>query len=121
MSKHVQAGKLAPVLAIWRERIPLYPDTPATGKDYGLDWDPLVRFRGLFVKKGTPPEIVQYLAAVFAEAYKSDEHQAFLKRKSLDIVPSFRGADDTKKMLEDAVVNYTKAFKDLGMPVRAGL
>jgi tripartite-type tricarboxylate transporter receptor subunit TctC len=119
--KHVEAGKLAPVLAIWPDRIPLYPDTVATGKDYGLNWEPLVRFRGLFVKKGTPKEVVSYLAAVFAESYKSPQHQDFLKRKSLDIVPSFRSADDTKKMMENALSNYAAAFKDLGMPMRPGL
>lgn len=121
VSKHVQAGKLAPVLAVWPERLSLYPDTLAAGKDYGLDWEPLIRYRGLFVKKGTPKEIVDYLAAVFAEAYKSDEHQAFVKRKSLDIVDSFRSAEDTRMLVKDAVKTYTKAFKDLGMKVRAGL
>lgn len=121
VSKHVQAGKLAPVLSVWPDRLSVQPDTPATGKDYGLDWDPLVRFRGLFMKKGTPKEVVNYLAEIFAESYKSDEHQAFLKRKSMDIVPSFRTASETQKMMEEAVPTYANSFKELGMKVRDGL
>ena len=121
VSKHVQAGKLAPVLSIWPERFKIAPDTKATGSDYGLKWSPLLRFRGLFVKKGTPKEIVTYLQAVFKEAYGTDEHQAFIKRKSLDIVESYRSPADAKKELEGAIKTYAKVFKELGQKVRPGL
>ncbi len=116
--KHVQAGKLAPVLVMWPERLAVFPDTPAAGKDFGLDWEPLIRFRGMFVKKGTPKEVVDYLSAIFTDAYNSEEHQAFLKRKSMDIVPSYRSAGETAKLVEEAVPTYAQAFKDLGMKVR---
>ena len=62
VSKHVQAGTLRPILSVWPERFSTAPDTASTGADYGLEWNPLLRFRGLFMKKGTPPEIVEYLA-----------------------------------------------------------
>ena len=118
VSKHVQAKKLLPVLTIWPTRFKIAPDTKSTGADYGLKGDPLLRFRGLFIKKKTPKKIVKYLQAVFAEAYHSKEHQAFIKRKSLDIVDSFRNAKDAKKLLNDTVEEYTKLFKKLGMKVR---
>ncbi len=121
VSKHVQAGKLAPVLSIWPERFKIAPDTKATGSDYGLKWSPLLRFRGLFVKKDTPPEITKYLQAVFKEAYGTDEHQAFIKRKSLDIVESYRNPTDAKKELEGAIKTYAKVFKEMGQKVRPGL
>ncbi|MCH7694356.1 MAG: tripartite tricarboxylate transporter substrate binding protein, partial [Proteobacteria bacterium] len=121
VSKHVEAGKLAPVLSIWPERFKIAPDTKATGPDYGLKWSPLLRFRGLFVKKGTPKEIVTYLQAVFKEAYNTKEHQAFIKRKSLDIVESYRSPADAKKELEGAIATYAKVFKELGQKVRPGL
>jgi len=121
VSKHVQAGKLAPVLTIWPERFKIAPNTKATGADYGLKWDPLLRFRGLFVRKGTPKKIVTYLQEVFAEAYKTKEHQAFIKRKSLDIVDSFRSAADTKKMMKASVAEYAKILKQMGRKVRPGL
>lgn len=121
VSKHVQAGKLKTVLVVWPERLSLYPDAKSTHADYGMKGVALTRFRGLFVKKGTPQDIVDYLASIFADAYKSDEHQAFLKRKSMDIVPSYRSAADTAKEMEDEVGIYANAYKELGMKVRDGL
>ncbi|MXW47140.1 MAG: hypothetical protein F4Z97_00535, partial [Gammaproteobacteria bacterium] len=121
VSKYVEAGQLKPVLALWPTRFDNFPDVKALGADYGLDWDPLLRFRGMFVKQGTPPEIVEYLAEVFAEAYKSEEHQDFVKRKSLDIVDSFRSRADTTKIIEDSVDVYINEFRALGLPIREGL
>ena len=121
VSKYVEAGNLKPILALWPTRFENFPDTKALGSDYGLDWEPLLRFRGMFVKKGTPSDIVEYLADVFAEAYQSEEHQDFVKRKSLDIVDSFRSRDDTTAILNDSVGVYTQAFKELGLPIRDDL
>ena len=121
VSKHVEGGKLKPILTIWPTRFDSFPNTKATGSDYGLDWDPLLRFRGMFTRKGTPPEIVEYLAKVFSEAYKSDQHQEFVKRKSLDIVDSYRSREDTAALLKDAEGIYASAYRELGINVREGL
>ena len=121
VSKHVAAGKLMPVLAVWPKRFKIAPDAKATGADYGLKWEPLLRFRGLFIKKETPNKIVKYLQEVFAEAYKTKAHQAFIKRKSLDIVDSFRSAADSKKVIFSAITDYAKIFKKMGKKVRPGL
>lgn len=119
--KHVQAGKLAPVLAVWPDRFAVFPDTKAAGKDYGLKWDPLLRIRGLWVKKDTPQAIKDYLEKVFKAAYDSAEHQAFLKRKSLDIVNSYYNSKDTTKILNDTVGTYAKIFKATGQALRKDL
>lgn len=121
VSKHVEAGTLAPVLSIWPERFKVAPDTKATGADYDMKWSPLLRFRGLFVKKDTPKEIVEYLQQVFKQAYDSEEHQAFLERKSLTIVESYRSPADAAKELENAIQTYGQVFKETGQPVRPDL
>jgi tripartite-type tricarboxylate transporter receptor subunit TctC len=121
VSKHVAAGKLMPLLSIWPERFKTAPDAKATGADYGMKWQPLLRFRGMFVKKETPAPIVTYLQEVMAEAYRTKEHQAFIKRKSLDIVDSFRNAEDSKKVMSAAIIDYAKIFKQMGKKVRPGL
>ncbi len=119
--EHVRAGKLAPILTVWPERISVFPDTPALKQDYGIDWQPLVRWRGLFVKKGTPEPIVQYLEKVFKHAYESDHHQAFLKRKAMTIVSSYRDREGTDKLLQNDLDTYVEAFKSLGWDIRSEL
>ena len=99
----------------------IFPDTRATGADYGLDWNPLLRLRAFWVKSDTPQEIKDYLDVAFREAYKGDEHQAFLKRKALDIVNSYYGAADMARIFDEAIGAYTKAFKETGQRVRADL
>lgn len=116
--KYVKAGKLLPILAIWPDRFGVFPDTKATGADYGMKWDPLLRIRGLWVKNDTPQEIKDYLDAVFKEAYKSKKHQAFLERKSLNIVNSYYGAADMKKILDNTIGVYAKIFKATGQKLR---
>ncbi|MAH83600.1 MAG: hypothetical protein CBB68_04470 [Rhodospirillaceae bacterium TMED8] len=121
VSKHVAAGTLAPVLSIWPERFKVAPDAKSTHADYGMKWDPLLRVRGFFIKRETPAEIVSYLQEVMAEAYRMEEHQAFLKRKSLDIVDSFRSAEDAKKIFDSSITEYAKIYKEMGRKVRPGL
>ena len=116
--KHVQAGKLLPVLAIWPERFKIFPDVKATGADYGLKWDPLLRIRSFWVKAETPQAIKDYLEAVFREAYNSDSHQAFLKRKALDIVNSYYDSKGMTKAIDAAITTYAKVFKETGQRLR---
>jgi tripartite-type tricarboxylate transporter receptor subunit TctC len=53
----LEGKELLPVLTIWPTRFSAFPDTPATGADYQLDWQPVLRWRSLFVKQKTPAEI----------------------------------------------------------------
>ena len=73
------------------------------------------------MKSDTPQEIKDYLDAAFREAYDSEEHQAFLKRKALDIVNSYYGAADMAGIFDEAIGTYTKVFKETGQRVRADL
>ena len=119
--KHVQAGKLLPVLSVWPERFKIFANTKATGADFGMKWNPLLRIRGLWVKKDTPKEIKAYLESVFKEAYESKVHQAFLKRKSLDIVNSYYDTAGTTKVLDETVDTYARIFKASGQKLRKDL
>ncbi len=121
VAKHVQAGKLMPVLSIWPERFKIAPNTLSTGADLGMNWKPLLRMRGLWVRKETSKDIVRYLEAVFKEAYDTAEHQTFIKRKSLDIVNSYLNAADMKKALASGMKDYAKVFKASGTKVRKGM
>jgi tripartite-type tricarboxylate transporter receptor subunit TctC len=114
----LEGKELVPVLTIWPERFKAFPDTPATGADYKMDWDPVLRWRSLFVKKGTPPAIVRYLEAVFAAAWHDPEHQKFIMKNALDIIPSYRDSAATRKAIDSEIKSYTQTYKELGLPTR---
>ncbi len=57
------------------ENIPLITDIYPEYKEY-LPWGP---FYGVFVKKGTPQEIIDTLSAAFEKAAKNPEYQKLLK------------------------------------------
>lgn len=114
----LEGGELAAVLTIWPTRFEAFPNVPATGKDYGLDWNPVLRWRSLFVKKDTPPAIVKYLEGVFRGAWHSKSHQKFVKKKNLDIINSYRNSSDTQKAVVNEMKTYTKIYKDAGLPLR---
>jgi tripartite-type tricarboxylate transporter receptor subunit TctC len=114
----LDSGDLAPVLTIWPERFAAFPDTKALGADYGIDWQPIVRWRALFIRPDTPKAIVDYLEAAFKQAYETDEHQAYLKRKSMDILNSYRSSADTRALIEREVDAYLAVYRELGMPSR---
>lgn len=114
----LDGGELAAVLTIWPTRFKAFPNVSATGQDYGLDWNPVLRWRSLFVKKGTPPAIVQYLEAVFKAAWDSPEHQKFVKKKNLDIINSYRDSKGTRAAVVNEIKTYTKIYKDAGLPLR---
>ncbi|MFQ5829064.1 MAG: tripartite tricarboxylate transporter substrate binding protein [Candidatus Methylomirabilia bacterium] len=114
----LEGKELLPVLTIWPKRFKAFPDVPATGKDYGLDWDPVLRWRALYVKTGTPPEIVRYLETVFKAAWDSPGHQKFVVKKNLDIIPSYRDSAATKKAIQGEIDTYTPIYKEMGLPTR---
>lgn len=114
----LDAKELVPVLTVWPERFKAFPDVPATGQDYKLDWNPVLRWRSLFVKKGTPPEIVRYLDAVFKAAWEDPAHQQFIEKKNMKIVHSYRSSAETQKAIKEETKTYTEMYKELGLPTR---
>jgi len=76
MMQQVKSGLLRVLAVATDERSPNLPDIP-TFKEQGFD---LVdaQWRGLFVKAGTPPEIVAKLDEAFSKAIKTEEFQQYL-------------------------------------------
>lgn len=74
-----EAGKINTILIGYDKRIPNYPDFPCT-VELGIN-DTIGRWRGVAVKKGTPPAIVAYLEEVFTRAMKTPSYQEYLKKE----------------------------------------
>src|SRR5690606_13188847 len=76
--KQLEAGQVRVLAMASDKRSPLLPDIP-TFKEQGLD---LVdtQWRGLFVKSGTPTEIVSKLDRAFSDAIRTPAFQDYLRR-----------------------------------------
>ncbi len=118
VAEFIEAGQLTPVLAVWPERWDFAPDTPATGADYGMEWQPLLRVRSLFVPADTPEDVYRYLEKVFTDAFNSESYQDFMERGRLNIVRSYYSGDETTEMFNKDIDTYKQVLSDLGMDVR---
>ncbi|MDO5612686.1 MAG: tripartite tricarboxylate transporter substrate binding protein [Paracoccus sp. (in: a-proteobacteria)] len=71
----IKGGRMKPIAFINAERVDSLPDVPAiteTNPEYGqyLPWGP---FFGVFVKNGTPDDVVAKLVAAYAEGAQSED------------------------------------------------
>ena len=84
-------------------------------KEVGLEFKPLMRFRGFYVHKDTPADRVAYLKWVFQKSFYADSYQAFNKAKFMDLIPSFRDTEGSIELINETVENYTAAYKAMGL------
>lgn len=114
VANFLEAGQIKPILTILRERPAAFPDVKALN-DIGVDWEPILRIRGVFVRADVPAERKAYLEAAFHEAYKSDEFQAFLKKKYMTIIDSYADSAKATKTIDNMLNTYRAAYKKLGI------
>jgi tripartite-type tricarboxylate transporter receptor subunit TctC len=74
-----EAGKINTILIGYDKRLPNYPDVPCT-VEFGIN-DTIGRWRGVAIKKGTPPAIVAYLEEAFTRAMKTPSYQEYLRKE----------------------------------------
>lgn len=77
---HIKGGAVRALCVISPERIPSVNDVPAVTEIYKTEYKsylPWGAFFGVFVKKGTSPEIQETLRKAFIEAYKSPKFDEF--------------------------------------------
>lgn len=114
----LEAGELVPILSVTKDRLRGYPNTPATGADFGATWDPPLKWRALFAHPDTPKPILEYLRAAFKAAYAEESHQSYLKKQGMDTVESYRSGPDTEQLIRREIDTYIKIYRELGMPAR---
>jgi len=110
----LESGDFKPILTLLKERPAAFPDTPSM-TEVGLDFTPLMRFRGFYVHKGTPPERVKWLQWAFQKGFFTDSYQAFNKKKFMDLIPSFRDTEGAKTLINDTMEIYRKTYKEMGL------
>ena len=110
----LDSGDFKPILTLLKERPAAFPDTPSM-TDVGLDFDPLMRFRGFYVKKGVPEDRLNWLKWAFQKAYFQESYQAYNKKKFMDLIDSFRDTEGAIELINQTGENYKQAYKDMGL------
>lgn len=110
----LESGDFKPVLTLLKERPDAFPDTPSM-TDVGLDFTPLMRFRGFYVHKDTPPDRVEYLQWAFQKGYFTDSYQKFNKSKFMDLIPSFRDTEGARTLINETMEIYRQTYKEMGL------
>lgn len=82
---YITSGDFKVLAVVNDTRLDSYPDWPALGEEMPeynkyLPWGP---YYGVYVKKGTPEEIVEYLREAFKAAYETEEFQQYLEQNNL--------------------------------------
>jgi tripartite-type tricarboxylate transporter receptor subunit TctC len=108
----IEAKKLRPLIIFTEKRLEKFPDVP-TGRELGYDIT-MGRWRGLCVKKGTPQEIINYLADVFKKSASDPTYKAIEKASLLDLRPGWKGPEEFGKFWEEEYVRYKDIFDELG-------
>jgi putative tricarboxylic transport membrane protein len=108
----IEAKKLRPLVIFTEKRVDKFPDVP-TGRELGYDIT-MGRWRGLCVKKGTPQEIINYLAAVFKKAANNDSYKAIAHASLLDLREGWKGPEEYGKFWDEEYVRYREIFEELG-------
>lgn len=108
----IEAKKIVPLITTAEDRLKMFPDVPSV-KEFGYGTPPWI-WRGVVVKKDTPPEIVKILEDAFKEAYESEAYKSFEKERLLDLFPGYMGTEDFAKAMESDYNIFDEAFKSLG-------
>ncbi|MDI6726812.1 MAG: tripartite tricarboxylate transporter substrate binding protein, partial [Smithellaceae bacterium] len=108
----IQAGKLKALATIMEKRHPALPDVPST-VELGIDYTHGL-FRGLAVKKGTPPDRAKFLHDTIKKALDSPVYKKFLADTLLDVRPGYLGPEAATKFAEAQLGFFAEVLKDLG-------
>jgi tripartite-type tricarboxylate transporter receptor subunit TctC len=110
----LDAGKMRPLLTLLPERPKAFAEVAAL-RDIGVDVSPLLRWRGFFVRKGTPAERVQALEKAFAEAWKSKEFQEFNHKQYMHLIDSYRDTAGARRLIGSDIKVYREIYRELGL------
>ena len=113
----LDAGQFKPILTIFDERPGVFSDTP-THREMGMDFDPLLRFRGFYVHKDAPADRVDWLKWAFQRGYCEDSYQAFNESKFMTVIDSYRDTDGAKDLIMRSVAQYRDVYKAMGLDVK---
>ena len=90
----VRNGRVRYIALVAEHKIPYWDNVPLIIDEYPgfKDYLPFGSFYGVFVKKGTPPEILDKLRTAFLDAYNSRDFQRYLRSNHMEAL-GLQGAE----------------------------
>ncbi len=113
----LDAGNFKPILTVFNERPGAFSDVP-THKELGMDFEPLLRFRGFYVHKDVPANRVDWLKWAFQRAYCQESYQAYNESKFMNVIDSYRDTEGAIEMINGAISQYRDVYKKMGLDVK---
>ncbi len=110
--KFVEDGQMRPMLTFLNERPSAFAEVP-THRDVGADFEPLLRFRGFYVKDGTPDERIDFLEQRLQEGFQSASFQAFNKSKYMTLIDPYRNRQDSVDLINTSIETYRQTYQDM--------
>ncbi|MDH0738469.1 Bug family tripartite tricarboxylate transporter substrate binding protein [Achromobacter spanius] len=111
----VQGGQLKLLAVSGNKRLPVLPDVPtfaeAGVKDFGV-----VNWTGLWVPKGTPPEVSKRLQREIATAMASEEMKTFATKMGAE--PRAADATEFRGILADSGQMWGKVVRSIGFDAK---
>jgi len=113
----VEAGNLRPLIAfIDMDEVPHpvlagVPTSQSMGWSHGLS---MGRWRGLAVRRGTPPEVKETLVYAFHSAMQMPFYLDYERTNLLDIRPGFMGPEEFTNFIRNEIELYGRVIDALG-------
>ena len=115
--KFLDADNFKPILTVFNERPGVFSDVP-THREMGMNFEPLLSFRGFYVHKDTPADRVDWLKWEFQRAYCEDSYQAYNESKFMTVIDSYRDTNGAIDMINGAIAQYRDVYKEMGLDVK---
>jgi tripartite-type tricarboxylate transporter receptor subunit TctC len=115
--KFLDAGKFKPILTIFNERPSVFGGVP-THREMGMNFEPLLRFRGFYVHADAPYNRVQWLQWAFQRAYCQDSYQKFNESKFMTVIDSYRDTAGARELINGSIAQYRDVYKAMGLDVK---
>ena len=110
----LDSGDFKPILTLLHDRPAAFAEVPAM-KDVGLDFEPLMRFRGFYVKKDVPADRLKWLQWAFQKAYFTPSYQAYNETKFMNLIDSFRDTQGAIELINQTGEGYRRVYKETGL------
>jgi len=115
--KFLDAGKFKPILTVFNQRPSVFADVP-THKEMGMNFEPLLRFRGFYVHANAPADRVKWLQWAFQRAYCQDSYQKFNESKFMTVIDSYRDTKGARDLIKSSIIQYRNVYKAMGLDVK---